>query len=95
LNLSVRVFRRYWGRISSSVSSESDSLGKKTSERERGRERKSLLFGAEEGGVIFGEEDEQEKWEKKNGRSGREMDVLEERWEENVRLRERGNKMKR
>jgi hypothetical protein len=45
--------------------------------------------------VIFGEEDEQEKWEKKNGRSGREMDVLEERWEENVRLRERGNKMKR
>jgi hypothetical protein len=45
--------------------------------------------------VIFGEEDEREKWEKKNECSGREMDVLGERWEENVQLRERGNKMKR
>jgi hypothetical protein len=39
--------------------------------------------------VIFGEEAEREKWEKKNGCFGR------ERWEENVRLRERGNKMNR
>jgi hypothetical protein len=46
--------------------------------------------------VIFGEEDEREMGEeewtswKRNGCSGRER-----YWEENVWLRERGNKMKR
>jgi hypothetical protein len=46
--------------------------------------------------VIFVEEDKREKWEKRNGCSGREIDVLEEEeerdGEENVRLRERGSK---